>query len=128
FEGGGSVSIQEGNYTDYAERVKQRPAERAAATAEGPQAAAAREAAPPREKLRMSYKDQKDFEAIDGWTEETEAALRKTQAAMDEAGSDSVRLQELLTQQAEQEAKLEELLERWTYLNELAERIAEQKR
>lgn len=128
FEGGGSVSIQEGNYTDYAERVKQRPAERAAATAEGPQAAAAREAAPPREKLRMSYKDQKDFEAIDGWIEETEAALRKTQAAMDEAGSDSVRLQELLTQQAEQEAKLEELLERWTYLNELAERIAEQKR
>ncbi|WP_414693752.1 ABC transporter C-terminal domain-containing protein [Paenibacillus sp.] len=76
----------------------------------------------------MSYKEQKDFEQIDGWIAEAEAALADTAAQMEQAGSDSVRLQELLQQQSALEAKLEELLDRWTYLNELNERIADQKK
>ncbi|MNZ50507.1 hypothetical protein D3C78_682950 [compost metagenome] len=45
-------------------------------------------------------------------------------AEMEKAFSDSLRLQELMEQQAQAEAELERLMERWTYLNELAEKIA----
>lgn len=48
-------------------------------------------------------------------------------AEMEKAFSDSLRLQELMEQQAQAEAELERLMERWTYLNELAERIEENK-
>ncbi|PLT47812.1 ATPase components of ABC transporter with duplicated ATPase domain [Paenibacillus pasadenensis] len=78
-------------------------------------------------KLRMSYQEQKDFEAIDGRIEETEAKLARVHEEMGEIGSDSVRLQRLMAEQAELEARLEELLERWTYLNELSEQIEAQK-
>jgi ATP-binding cassette subfamily F protein uup len=76
----------------------------------------------------MSYKEQKDFESIDGWIEETESALAAVAQRMDESGSDSVLLQQLIAEQQQLEAKLEELMERWTYLNELAEQIEAQKR
>nr|WP_028598591.1 ABC-F family ATP-binding cassette domain-containing protein [Paenibacillus pasadenensis] len=78
-------------------------------------------------KLRMSYQEQKDFEAIDGWIEEAEAKLARVHEGMGESGSDSVRLQRLMAEQAELEARLEELMERWTYLNELSEQIEAQK-
>lgn len=42
---------------------------------------------------------------------------------MEEAFSDSALLQELLQQQQDTEQELEHLMERWTYLNELAEKI-----
>ncbi|MNP86385.1 hypothetical protein D3C76_1865890 [compost metagenome] len=45
-------------------------------------------------------------------------------AQMEAAFADSGRLQELVEQQRQGEAELERLMERWTYLNELAERIA----
>ncbi|WP_407945048.1 ABC transporter C-terminal domain-containing protein [Paenibacillus albicereus] len=75
----------------------------------------------------MSYQEQKDFEAIDGWIEEAEAKLARVHEGMGESGSDSVRLQQLMAEQAELEARLEELMERWTYLNELSEQIEAQK-
>jgi len=75
--------------------------------------------------LRMSYKEQRDFEQIDGWIAEAEAKLASIAVEMESASSDSVRLQALMAQQTETEAKLDSLLERWTELNELAEQIAQ---
>ena len=40
--------------------------------------------------------------------------------------TNSVKLQELTAQKEEQEKKLEEKMDRWVYLNDLAERIEEQ--
>ena len=77
--------------------------------------------------MRMSYQEQKDFDHIDGWIADTEAELVRVQEEMGSSGSDSVRLQELLARQEELEAKLDEFMERWTYLNELAEQIEAQK-
>lgn len=45
---------------------------------------------------------------------------------MEAAASDYVRLQELEQQKLEAQARLEQAMERWVYLNELAERIAAQ--
>ncbi|RYD01862.1 hypothetical protein N752_28045 [Desulforamulus aquiferis] len=52
-----------------------------------------------------------------------EDELKTVNDKINEAGSDYSLLQELLAKQRELEERLEELLERWTYLNELAEEI-----
>lgn len=140
FEGDGIIRQHTGNYSDYqAYAEKQQALEAAAqnaATAKKPAAPAPADSASggsgdaraSGKALKMSYKDQKDYEQIDGWIAEAEERMADLGKQMEEAASDSYRLQQLTTELAEQEAKLEALLERWTELNELAEAIAAQKK
>ncbi|WP_028612490.1 ABC-F family ATP-binding cassette domain-containing protein [Paenibacillus harenae] len=139
FEGNGVITHHTGNYSDYQAFVEKQgegdAAGSAAASASAVKSAsalangAAASAKPAgRERaLKMSYKDQKDFEQIDGWIADAEAELSAIAERMEEASSDSVRLQELIFKQQRLEEKLEQLMDRWTELNELAEQIAAQK-
>jgi len=137
FEGAGVIRQHTGNYSDYqAYAEKQQALEAAAQTASpkkpeaiaSPSASNAPEARSGGKALKMSYKDQKDLEQIDGWIADAEERMAELGRQMEEAASDSYRLQQLTTELAEQEAKLDGLLERWTELNELAEAIAAQKK
>ncbi|QAY67109.1 ABC-F family ATP-binding cassette domain-containing protein [Paenibacillus protaetiae] len=137
FEGNGVITHHTGNYSDYQEHADKQAASAAPSAAPGKQQGTGRDGGGSRpeasrgeskeRKLKMSYKDQKDFEQIDGWIEEAEQRLASVAAAMEAAGSDSAKLQELAEQQQQLEAKLEQLMDRWTELNELAEQIAAQK-
>ena len=114
----GEVLRFTGNWSDWAR--KRREEESSAPRAEKPRPAAER----PRErKLKFTYKEQREFETIDGELEALEAQIAECQAAQDRCGSDYVKLQELQARQAELEAALEERTERWVYLNELKEKI-----
>ncbi|TVX96865.1 ABC-F family ATP-binding cassette domain-containing protein [Cohnella terricola] len=133
FEGDGAVTQYTGNYSEYKEQADRKeaaiqvggtPVKAASASSVSESASAERKERPV---LKMSYKDQKDFEQIDGWIAETEEALAAIAAKMDAAASDSGRLQELMEEQSSLETKLDGLLERWTELNELAEQIAANK-
>ncbi|MFC3799544.1 ABC-F family ATP-binding cassette domain-containing protein [Cohnella sp. GCM10012308] len=141
FEGGGVIRQHTGNYSDYqAYAEKQLALEAAAqnaatakkpvttASADSVSGSAAADARASGKALKMSYKDQKDYEQIDGWIAEAEERMADLSKQMEDAASDSYRLQQLTTELAEQEAKLDGLLERWTELNELAEAIAAQKK
>ncbi|WP_042167339.1 ABC-F family ATP-binding cassette domain-containing protein [Paenibacillus gorillae] len=139
FEGEGAITQHTGNYTEYQEYAAKYGSDSTgagtakAAAAGKPSAGAGAEKteAAPRSSeraLRMSYQEQKDYEGIDGWIAETEEALNAVAERMNASGSDSLLLQQLVEQQQQLEAKLDQLLERWTELNELAERIAEQKK
>ncbi|MDG0791758.1 ABC-F family ATP-binding cassette domain-containing protein [Cohnella ginsengisoli] len=140
FEGGGVIRQHTGNYSDYqAYAEKQQALEAAAqspsttkkpAAPDSPASASggAADARASGKALKMSYKDQKDYEQIDGWIAEAEARMTDLGNQMEAAASDSYRLQQLTTELAAQEAKLDGLLERWTELNELAEAIAAQKK
>lgn len=123
FEGDGRVRVHVGNFTEYSEwmakNAEPAAAERKAEKVSAPQAAAAA----PREKLKFSYKEQREYEQIDGLIEACENKLAAIQSKMEEAFADSALLQELISQQQETEAELEHLMDRWTYLNELAEKI-----
>ena len=113
----GQVLRYTGNWSDW---QAQRREEEAPATAEKPKAAAER----PRErKLKFSYKEQLEFETIDGELAELERQVAECVEAQGRCGSDYVKLQELQVKQAELEAKLEEKTERWVYLTELKEKI-----
>lgn len=72
---------------------------------------------------RFSYKEQREYEEIDELIARAEEELKKIKMKVNGAASDYQKLQELVRVQRELEHKLEELLERWTYLNELAEEI-----
>ena len=113
----GQVLRYTGNWSDW---QAQRREEEAPAKAEKPKAAAER----PRErKLKFSYKEQLEFETIDGELAELERQVAECIQAQGRCGSDYVKLQELQVKQAELEAKLEEKTERWVYLTELKEKI-----
>ena len=113
----GQVLRYTGNWSDW---QAQRREEEAPAKAEKPKAAAER----PREReLKFSYKEQLEFETIDGELAELERQVAECVEAQGRCGSDYVKLQELQVKQAELEAKLEEKTERWVYLTELKEKI-----
>lgn len=77
--------------------------------------------------LKMTYKEQREFEQIDDLIAQTEEELVTVNRQMNEAGSNYGKLNELVSQQQALEQKLDELMERWTYLNELAEKIVQGK-
>ena len=113
--GGGAVAHYVGNWTDWASKRRQ---EDAPVKQEKPKAPAERTR---EKKLKFSFKEQREFETIDGEMAELEAKLEECQAAQEGCGSDYVKLQELQELQTELETKLEEKMERWVYLNELKE-------
>ena len=86
------------------------------------------EKAPPQQrtrekKLKFTFKEQREFETIDDDIAALEEKIAACQTEQGKCGSDYVKLQELMTQQTELEAVLEEKTERWMYLTELKEKI-----
>ena len=155
FEGNGMIDLYTGNYSEYQEQAAMRslpnsgesrsagssaqPSKAGAASGAGSSsvAKASGDGETPdgggrsrgkERALKMSYKDQKDFESIDGWIQAAEEELAAVARRMEESASDSSALQELAGEQSRLEEKLELLMERWTELNMLAEEIEAQRK
>ena len=77
-------------------------------------------------KLKFSYKEQREFETIDADIAAMEERLTAVDAQIGQAGSDYSRLQELSAEREQLTADLDEKMERWVYLNDLAEKIEAQ--
>ena len=95
------------------------------------QRAQTQQAAPHREKqreLRMSYKEQKDYETIDVRIEQINEKIAMLDDQIQQYASDFVKLTELSAMKEAAEKELEEAEERWLYLSDLAERIEAQKK
>ena len=122
-EGDGTVKGYPGGYTEYLEARRAEEAEKAPRPA-APEKKADRPASP--KKLKFSYNEQREFETIDADIATLEAQLAQVQADQAAQATDYVALQALQEKQAELEAALEQKMDRWVYLNDLAERIANQ--
>ena len=120
--GDGDVERYSGNYSDYAaqQREKVEPA------AKKQEKSAQERPRSHSQKLRFSFKEQREFEHIDEEIAHLEEQLAACAAEQERCGSDYVRLQELQAQQEELQKLLDEKMDRWVYLNDLAERIAAQ--
>lgn len=70
---------------------------------------------------KFSFNEQREYQQIDDVIAGVEQELRDVDIKIEDAGSNYELLQELVAVKQELEDKLEELIERWTYLNELAE-------
>lgn len=139
FEGDGVVRRYEGNYSDYRRtcEVEGRPATASLMAGKGPKGGTAgtegseknesRDSWKRREqKLKFSYKEQKEYETIDEDIAALEERISGLEAEMTEAATNYGKLQELAKAKEDAEALLEEKMERWVYLNELAEQIKQQ--
>ena len=125
FEEGGILKQYEGGYTDYLE-AKQRDefipevkkAEKKATNKDWKQNQPA--------KLKFSYKEQKEYDTIDEDIAKLEAKLEDLDAEMMKNATNSAKLSELAAEKEKAEQELEEKMDRWVYLNDLAERILAQ--
>ncbi|MEG0832134.1 MAG: ABC transporter ATP-binding protein, partial [Acidaminococcaceae bacterium] len=77
----------------------------------------------PVSKKKMTYKEKTEYESIESTIAGVERELASLAHEINQTTSDFVKLQELMNLQAQAQARLEQLMERWEYLMELAEKI-----
>ena len=78
-------------------------------------------------KLKFSFKEQKEYETIDDDIAALEQKIESLEAEMETYASQYTKLSELTKEKEAAEQELEEKMDRWVYLNDLAEKIAAQK-
>ncbi|MCF0151224.1 MAG: ABC-F family ATP-binding cassette domain-containing protein, partial [Firmicutes bacterium] len=118
----GTIVQYEGGYTDYylsprrpvPESVKARDT----AKNESPKPAKTHE-----KKLKFTFQEQRDFDRIDDVIAALEERIAAIEEEMNANASDFVLLRTLTEEKEQLEAELEEKMDRWVYLNDLAERI-----
>jgi ABC transport system ATP-binding/permease protein len=125
FEGSGMIKQYTGNYFDYRQSEMDELARLAEPVkkAEASKDKSDNENNKKNKPLKFTYKEQKEYEGIDSVIEETENEIKGLNQRINSAGSDFMQLQELLSKKEELDEKLQTLMDRWTYLNELAEKI-----
>ncbi|MBU3215918.1 ABC-F family ATP-binding cassette domain-containing protein [Clostridium estertheticum] len=77
--------------------------------------------------LKFTFKEKKEFDEIDGAIEQKESELVDVNKKINAGSSDFEYLEELVQQQKTIKVETEYLMKRWTYLNELVEKIEDQK-
>ncbi|SHJ42500.1 ABC-F family ATP-binding cassette domain-containing protein [Propionispora hippei] len=123
FEGEGCIKPYIGGYSDYAVALEAAREQEELPKAKRPAtepAAAAKDSVRPR---KLSFKEQREYEEIETVIAGVEAELAVINGQIAAGGSDFTRLQELVTLKEQTDARLSELLDRWTYLNELVEAV-----
>lgn len=131
FEKQGHLQQYEGGYLDYLRARKERWGETVQELPAG-EKKSGREDTPKgkqrltEQKLKFSYKEQREYESIDDEITRMEKKLEGLETQIQQNATNSLRLGELLQEKEEAEAALEEKMERWVYLNDLAEQIEAQ--
>ena len=123
---GGTITQYEGGYTDYQyksggeeslQQAGQAPAEEKKVNRsnwkEGQE-----------KKLKMSYKEQREYETIEQDINDLEEKIQRLEEETLACATDFVKLGEITKEKEEAENQLMEKMERWEYLEELAEQIA----
>ena len=125
FEEGGHLKQYEGGYTDYLEKVKP-IAKQEKSKPEKKENKGKKFQKEHQKKLKFTYKEQKEFETIDDDIAKLEEKIEQLDEEIMENATNSGKLAELTQQKEETEEALNEKMDRWVYLNDLAEQIANQ--
>ena len=127
FEEDGTLKQYLGGYTNYIQQIKdagvQEPKQPSKTSA--PPRAAAKDDTP--KKLKFTYKEQQEYAVIDDEIAGLERQLEGVKAQKEAEASNYIRLEELFKEECELEALLNQKMERWLYLSDIAERIQAQK-
>ena len=149
FEGDGKVVQYEGGFTDYqaayllkhpellggsagrgkngaAGSLDQNAADADDLNAVGAGKKSSQDGRAHQKKLKFSYKEQREWDTIEDEIAGLEAEIEALDGQIAESATNYGKLNQLMTEKAEQEALLEEKMDRWMYLQELAEKIAAQ--
>lgn len=142
FDGNGHLIQYEGGYTDYAEKKSQESAENGVLQKDksGKTVRAENGDAKKQEKkdsrdswknnrtvkLKFTYKEEREYETIDDVIAGLEEKIAGLEADMLANATNSGKLAEIMKEKDAAEALLEEKMDRWVYLNDLAEQIEAQ--
>lgn len=138
FDGNGHLQQYEGGYTDYLEAKVRRGLTETAMTAKVT-ASVEKTSENKKEsaetwkqnrpvKLKFTFKEQREYETIDDDIAALEEKIEKLDQDIMENATNSGKLNELTKEKEQAEAELEEKMDRWVYLNDLAEKIEAQKK
>jgi ATP-binding cassette subfamily F protein uup len=126
FRDGGDIRQYTGGFSDYLEKREQEAEEGdAVSSAKTDKAKPAEPSRPPSKpaKPRFTFAEQREFSTIDADIATLEDHLRQSEQDVERYASDYEKLLPALAEKGRLEAALAEKMDRWVYLNELAERI-----
>lgn len=133
FEEDGKLKQYEGGYTDYSIRKAEEEAEKEnrESSVKGKNVAGnevKEKKVKPKgpQKLKFTYQEQKDYETIESDIAALEEKIEKLECEIAAVSTDFVKLNQIMADKEAVESLLEEKMDRWMYLEELAARIAEQ--
>lgn len=127
FEGEGNIRIFFGSYSEYLEEEKQtQELIKKEEAKEKAQAVTASEQQAKPKKLKLSYKEQKEWEGIEDKIMQLEEDISNIQQEITNAGSDFAKVQPLYEKEQSLTTELEQTMERWEELSELVEQIEKQ--
>ena len=115
-QAGGTLRQYNGGYSDYEAVVQEEQV--AVAKANKP---VVKEEPKPVNKKKMTYSERLELQNIDQEIARTEAEIKMFGLEINACGSDFVKLNELTKKQEEAQARLDQLVDRWAYLSEIAE-------
>ena len=118
----GEILRYTGGYTEYLEKRQEQSGE-----VKGKKEKKETVREPKPQKLRFSYKEQREYASIENEIAVLEEKIAEKDMEMEENATDYAALQRLTEEKENLEAQLEEKMERWMYLSDMAERIEAQK-
>ena len=136
FEGGGRLKQYEGGFSDYYEKKQAENGIASDGATQSVKEAVSGDttSAKPKKyykerenKLKFTYAEQKEYDTIDDDIASLESKIEELDGEIAGAATQYSRLNELLQEKADVEAQLEHKMDRWVYLNDLAEKIEAQK-
>ena len=138
FDGNGHLQQYEGGYTDYLEAKVRRGITETSMNAKTTASVektleSKKESAETWKqnrpvKLKFTFKEQREYETIDDDIAALEEKIEKLDQEIMANATNSGKLNELTKEKEQAEADLEEKMDRWVYLNDLAEKIEAQKK
>lgn len=127
YEGRGKINIYTGNYSDYLNYREQENIEfeefEDKVKEEKPKAPK-KEKPKAKNKPKFSYNEQREFDTIDEDIEKLEEKIASLEEDTSKYATDFTKLQEIMDEKTKLENELQVKYERWEYLNNLAEEIA----
>lgn len=132
FNPDGTLRQSEGGYTDYEIRLNLENQDNEVSKVSKASYNSVNEekqgkAKPREKKLKFSYNEQREYDTIEDDIATLEDEIASLEDAIAKNASDFIELQMLSAKKEEAEAKLAEKMDRWTYLEELAQAIEDQK-
>jgi len=140
FEEGGKLKQHEGGYTDYALRKEAEKAKEevnqligagvdktnGSGKAENSDLTGKAQRSRGPQKLKMTFREQREYETIEADIAALEERLEEIEAEIGKNARDYTKLNQLMAEKDEKNSLLEEKMDRWMYLEDLAERIKNQ--
>ena len=128
YEGRGKIHIYTGNYSDYLIYREKEKIEFEEFVQNTPKEEKIKKEKPKNnKKLKFSFNEQREFETIDDDIAKLEEKIEELDSSTSKYATDFTKLQEIISEKENLEKELEHKYERWEYLNNLAEEIANSK-